>query len=335
VTQVPARLSVTERGFTLIESLVTIVIVGIAFAVFVGGMGTAIMAADYHRKQAVSQATVRNFAESVKAANYVDCATADAYGGRAGSAYAATTSPIAPSVRSLDTGAQMLTFFAVGANSSFIAPAGMTKRFDDASSGSANAVTASLADQALADSGATGTRTATSLVSGDAVAQSFALDSLHSATGVQLTGSSHLHSTTNSLTLTVPTGAVPGNVLIAQVAVRDTTTTITPPAGWTLLTRTTTGTTLQSLIYRAALTPQTSLRWVFSAAKESAGGVAAYSGASPYVREVTKVSYWNGTTFPDPPGTCTADQGLQLIHLHVTSADKTSVQDIDVVKRKP
>jgi prepilin-type N-terminal cleavage/methylation domain-containing protein len=330
-----SRLERSDRGFTLIESLVTMVIVGIAFVVFVGGMGTAIIASDVHRKEAVSDAAVRNLAEAVKASDYVDCATPDAYGSSAASPFTGTNAFVAPSVHSLDSGAQLLTFFAVAASTSFTAPAGMTKQYDDASSGSSNAVTAAMADQPLADAGATGTRPATALASGDGAAQAFAFDGFHGAGGIQLHGVAHGHSTTTTLALPAPVGATNGDVLIAQIVVRDPTTTVTPPTGWTLLKATAVGASLKSLIYQGSLASRTSLRWTLSAAKESAGGVAAYTGFSAYTTAVTKVLYWNGSTFPDPPTTCTTDQGLQLVHLHISTADRRGLADVDLVKRKP
>jgi prepilin-type N-terminal cleavage/methylation domain-containing protein len=89
---------VNERGFSLIEVLVTVVIVGIAFAVFVSGMGTAVVASDYHRKQAVVQASTRNLAEAVKAANYVNCATPGSYAAAVQSALADNLSTYSASV---------------------------------------------------------------------------------------------------------------------------------------------------------------------------------------------------------------------------------------------
>jgi prepilin-type N-terminal cleavage/methylation domain-containing protein len=66
-----------DPGFTLVELLVTVVILGIAFTVFVGGMGTSILASDYHRRQASTETVLRDFAETLKSRNttYVTCAT--------------------------------------------------------------------------------------------------------------------------------------------------------------------------------------------------------------------------------------------------------------------
>ncbi len=64
------RRSRGDDGLTLIEVLVTVVILGIAFVTVVGGMAVSIAGSDMHRKQATSQTVLRNLAESLKAAPY-------------------------------------------------------------------------------------------------------------------------------------------------------------------------------------------------------------------------------------------------------------------------
>jgi type II secretory pathway pseudopilin PulG len=67
-----------DRGETLVELLMTIVIMGIAVVSIVGGLVTAIQMSDVHRKQATSGAYAQDYAESVAryvaAGNYVPCA---------------------------------------------------------------------------------------------------------------------------------------------------------------------------------------------------------------------------------------------------------------------
>jgi type II secretory pathway pseudopilin PulG len=69
-----------ERGETLVELLLAIVILGIAGVAVLGGLGTSIIVSDAHRKQTVSGAAVRAYAEQlqtkVAALGYVSCATA-------------------------------------------------------------------------------------------------------------------------------------------------------------------------------------------------------------------------------------------------------------------
>lgn len=70
-----------EAGFSLPEIILTIAIVGIAFAAILGGMATSIVVSDVHRKQATADALVRSAAEAVKdqAVAYVNCAGPNAY----------------------------------------------------------------------------------------------------------------------------------------------------------------------------------------------------------------------------------------------------------------
>lgn len=71
----------SDDGFSLVEILLTIAIVGIAFAAILGGMVTSIVVSDLHRKQAVADALARSAAEAVKdhAVAYVECAGPNAY----------------------------------------------------------------------------------------------------------------------------------------------------------------------------------------------------------------------------------------------------------------
>lgn len=79
-----------EAGLTLVELLVTVAIMGIAFAVLVGGLGTAVLGSDLHRKQAEVENMLRSFAESVKGGPYVPCAGPSSYSYATPDGYRAT-----------------------------------------------------------------------------------------------------------------------------------------------------------------------------------------------------------------------------------------------------
>ena len=64
-----------QEGTTLVEVLVAVAILGIAFVAVLGGMATSIMSSDIHRKQADSMAVLTRYAEVVKAAGYTACAS--------------------------------------------------------------------------------------------------------------------------------------------------------------------------------------------------------------------------------------------------------------------
>jgi len=78
--------SAHDRGETLIELLVAVVIMGTAVVAIVGGLGTAILLSDIHRKQAIVAAEINAFAAAIEGAvatspGYLDCAT-DSRGAR-------------------------------------------------------------------------------------------------------------------------------------------------------------------------------------------------------------------------------------------------------------
>lgn len=73
-------MSTREDGVSLAEVIVAVAILGIAFAVIVGALGTAIITTDIDRKQANAQNGLRSFAEEVKAETYDACPGVPAYG---------------------------------------------------------------------------------------------------------------------------------------------------------------------------------------------------------------------------------------------------------------
>ena len=66
-----------DGGFSLIELLAAISIMGIAVVTILGAMGTSIFISDLNRKQANAQTILRSAAESIKAASYVACPSPD------------------------------------------------------------------------------------------------------------------------------------------------------------------------------------------------------------------------------------------------------------------
>jgi prepilin-type N-terminal cleavage/methylation domain-containing protein len=74
-----------ERGETLVEVLVSLVILGIAAVAILAGLQLSVKTSDIHRKQTSGGAYVRSYAEAIEryvnAApdNYVACAPADTY----------------------------------------------------------------------------------------------------------------------------------------------------------------------------------------------------------------------------------------------------------------
>jgi hypothetical protein len=87
------------------------------------------------------------------------------------------------------------------------------------------------------------------------------------------------NATATTLLIPAPSGAQPGDVLLAEVAVRDT-PAITPPTGWVLLrSDVSSAPQTQSVYYRIATDAEpTSYTWTFSEAKAAAGGILDYGG---------------------------------------------------------
>jgi len=86
----------------------------------------------------------------------------------------------------------------------------------------------------------------------------------------------------NSLTLTLPTGLDVDDVMIAQIAVRGN-RTITAPAGWVLIRRNNSGNGITQAVYwrRSTASNPVSSTWGFNASDRNAGAIAAYRGVDP------------------------------------------------------
>jgi len=75
----------SDDGATLVETLVAVVILGIAAVAILAGLQLSVAASDIHRKQTTDGASVRSYAEAIEkylttTGNYVKCAGANAYG---------------------------------------------------------------------------------------------------------------------------------------------------------------------------------------------------------------------------------------------------------------
>lgn len=64
-----------DAGFSLVELMLAVAILGISALAIVGGMMTSIQVSDLGRRQAEGQTQVRAFAEAVAGAPYSTCAT--------------------------------------------------------------------------------------------------------------------------------------------------------------------------------------------------------------------------------------------------------------------
>ena len=90
-----ARRSPGDGGFTLIELVVAVAIMGIAMVFIVAGMTTSIFGSDIHRKQATADTLARTFAEQIKAtACPSTCPTSYTYAGVVPTGYSTPTASV-------------------------------------------------------------------------------------------------------------------------------------------------------------------------------------------------------------------------------------------------
>jgi type II secretory pathway pseudopilin PulG len=54
----------------LLEVLIAVMVLGVAFVAILGGMGTSIISSELHRRQAIAETAIRRYAEAAKR---VDC----------------------------------------------------------------------------------------------------------------------------------------------------------------------------------------------------------------------------------------------------------------------
>ena len=77
-----------ERGETLLELLIAVVIMGVAVVAVIGMLVNSVQLSDVHRKQATAAATVRDYGEAITNAvaggGYVACASKASYASPAG-----------------------------------------------------------------------------------------------------------------------------------------------------------------------------------------------------------------------------------------------------------
>jgi prepilin-type N-terminal cleavage/methylation domain-containing protein len=68
-----------DDGVTLIELMVTVMIVGIAFGTILVALQGMYRASDEHRKLSVAETWVRRYADAIGAASYTSCASTSTY----------------------------------------------------------------------------------------------------------------------------------------------------------------------------------------------------------------------------------------------------------------
>lgn len=90
--RVPLRRACNQAGFTLVETLIGVSILGIGVVAVVGGMATSIKTTDSGKSSAEANLAVRAFAEKLATTTYADCAPSYATGYAAPTGYTASSS---------------------------------------------------------------------------------------------------------------------------------------------------------------------------------------------------------------------------------------------------
>ncbi len=133
----------------------------------------------------------------------------------------------------------------------------------------------------------------------------------------------------NSIIINRPAGTSKGDVLIAIIAVRPNTATITAPAGFTLVNRqdNTAGSVSSEAVYSKVATnsePAT-YTWSFSANTGNAGGIMAFSGAdnaTPINVSAGALTAASTTTFVAPSVTTTVTNTMIVTAHEYSSSDR-------------
>jgi uncharacterized protein YjdB len=131
-----------------------------------------------------------------------------------------------------------------------------------------------------------------------------------------------------SLAISTPAGTAAGDVMVAAIAVRPSSATITAPAGWSLVRRVdnASGNASSLAVYTrvATMSEPASHTWTFSASTGSAGGISTFGG----VDTSTPIDVENGQTTASSlshatPSVTTTVAGTMLVTAHAFASSAT------------
>ncbi len=138
-----------------------------------------------------------------------------------------------------------------------------------------------------------------------------------------------------TLSLTRPAGVVQGDVLVAQVTARTGGSTMSAPAGWTLVRNDSAGIQVQSAVFVRAATGSEPTSYAFgtSSGARMAGGMSAYSGVSTTAPvEVHGAATGSGTSMSAPSVT-TASANTLLLALWTSRQQAASSTPASMTQR--
>jgi len=133
----------------------------------------------------------------------------------------------------------------------------------------------------------------------------------------------------STLTIGLPAGTMSGDVMVAFVVVRTANNTITPPAGWNLVLRQNSSSSLATASYVkvAGSSEPASYTWSFSTSGEASGWIASYIGVNNTTPvDVAHAQYNPSTSNVDNSGVTTTAANDMLVYA-VGIVGATSVND--------
>lgn len=138
-----------------------------------------------------------------------------------------------------------------------------------------------------------------------------------------------------SLSLPLPTGAVAGDALVAGVAVRSSSVSLTPPSGWVQTINASEGSGIRMIVFQkvAGSGEPASFTWTFSGSVAAAGVIASYSGVHTGQPVEAADGWGNGSSRSiTAPGISTSS-GAMLLNFSATSVATTITPPTGMTER--
>ncbi len=203
-------------------------------------------------------------------------------------------------------------------------PSGFTEEWSNSSS---SATTSEMSQELFASSGATGTIHGTLNAGANAnITMLIALKPAGTGTptptptgaiGLRAASAGNNGAGGSSLILNTPAGTAGGDVMVAHVIVQTAGNKITAPAGWNLVLRQDTSSSISTVTYVkvASAAEPASYTWSFGTAGQASGGIASYVGVNPSVPvDASHAQYNSGTSNVDNTGVTTTAANDMLVY---------------------
>lgn len=208
----------------------------------------------------------------------------DVSGGQASTSAANIVAP-SVSVPAADISDQQLNLFSIANIAGFVLPPGTNPNYGYLPGG----LSIGMSDLSLVSSGSTSVETATSYSAAANAGAQVALvpgsPPPMPAVFLRSVGTGSNSTASSSVTVDVPAGAQPGDLMIAQIAVRGGSgQSATPPSGWTLVRTDFSSTSIYQAIYSHVVLSSppepATYTWTYKGTNNAAGGIADFMGAT-------------------------------------------------------